>query len=337
MDLHVRHHTLQLRHPFAIARGVRTEVPVVFVELHHDGITGLGEASPSERYGETAGTVGAFLAALDLAPFENPFAIDAILEYVNSVAPGNAAAKAGVDIALHDWIGKKLGIPLHQFLGLEGKKTPYTSLTIGMDDPETMVAKIAEASAFPILKIKLGRENDREIMTAVRSATRKTLRIDANEGWTTREIALERIRWLAEMGVEFVEQPMPADQLDDIAWLSERSPLPLIADESVVIPEDIPALAGIYDGINIKLMKCSGIRSALRMINTARALRMKVMMGCMIESSVGVSAASQLSPLLDFADLDSTELVSNDPYTGVVIEQGRLKIPDSPGIGVRER
>ncbi len=337
MKLNIHRFTLQLKHAFTIARGTYTEVLVVFVELHHDGIVGIGEASPSSRYGETPETVERFLSKVDLEPFESPFIIDAILEYIRDIAPGNTAAKAAIDIALHDWIGKKLGIPLYQFLGLEGKKTPYSSYTIGIDTPAKMMRKIEEAAEYPILKIKLGLENDREIMTAIRRVTRKTLRVDANEGWKKRDLALERIQWLAELGVEFVEQPMPASQIDDIAWLRERSPLPLIADESVVRLEDIPALAHAFDGINIKLMKCTGIREALRMINAARASRLKVMMGCMVESSVGISAAAQLSPLLDFADLDGAALISNDPYEGAVIENGRLKLPDRPGIGVRER
>ncbi len=337
MKLIIRHYSLQLRHTFTISRGTYTSIPVVFVEVHHEGIVGIGEASPSSRYGETVETVEAFLRKVDLEPFENPFIIDTVLEYVRDIAPGNTAAKAAVDIAVHDWIGKKLGIPLYRFLGLEGRKTPYSSYTIGIDTPARMVEKVNEAAEYPILKIKLGLDNDREIMTAIRDVTRKTLRVDANEGWKTREIALERIQWLAELGCEFVEQPMPASQIDDITWLHERSPLPLIADESVVRLEDIPNLARAYDGINIKLMKCTGIREALKMINAARASRLKVMMGCMVESSVGISAAAQLSPLIDFADLDGAALISNDPYEGAYIEKGRLRLPDRPGIGVKER
>jgi L-alanine-DL-glutamate epimerase-like enolase superfamily enzyme len=337
MKLNFRRYLLQLKHAFTITRGTHTEIPVIFVELQHDGIVGIGEASPSLRYGETPETVEAFLGQVNLDSFENPFIIDAILEYIRNLAPGNTAAKTAIDIALHDWIGKKLGIPLCQFLGLEGTKTPYSSYTIGIDTPEKMMQKVEEAAEYPILKVKLGLDNDKEIMTAIRGITRKTLRVDANEGWKTRELALERIQWLAELGVEFVEQPMPASQIDDIAWLRERSPLPLIADESVVQLEDIPHLAHAFDGVNIKLMKCSGIREALRMINAARASRLKVMMGCMVESSVGISAAAQLSPLLDFADLDGAELISNDPYEGATIEKGRLKLPDRPGIGVIKR
>jgi L-Ala-D/L-Glu epimerase len=337
MKLIIRHYVLQLRHTFTISRGAHTHIPVVFVEIHHDGIIGIGEASPSSRYGETVETVEAFLRKVDLQPFENPFIIDTVLENVRDIEPGNTSAKAAVDIALHDWIGKKLGIPLYRFLGLEGRNTPYSSFTIGIDTPERMAEKIKEAAEYPILKIKLGLENDREIMKAIRDVTRKTLRVDANEGWKTRELALERIQWLAELGCEFVEQPMPASRMEDIVWLHDRSPLPLIADESVVRLEDIPDLARAYDGINIKLMKCTGIREALKMINAARASRLKVMMGCMVESSVGISAAAQLSPLIDFADLDGAALIVNDPYNGAVIEKGRLKLTERPGIGVEER
>lgn len=337
MELIIRPYTLALKLPFTIARGSRNEVPVVFVELHHEGIVGIGEASPLMRYGENVQTVMHFLARTRLEDFDNPFEIDRILGYVDGIAKGNNAAKAAVDIALHDWVGKKLGLPLHRHFGPGGAKTPYSSYTISIDTPDNIARMIDDASGFPILKVKLGLGNDEEVMNTVREYTMKIVRVDANEGWTSRELALERLQWLADLGVEFVEQPMPADRIADAVWLHERSPLPLIADESVKRLEDIASLPDAFDGINIKLMKCSGIREALRMIDAARALHMKVMLGCMIESSVGISAAAQLANRVDYADLDGALLISNDPYEGVTLPDGIPELPDRPGIGVKER
>ena len=325
---------LTLKHAFTIARGSRDVSPVVIVELEHDGITGYGEAAPSTRYGETIETVEAFLSRLDFSNFEDPFQLETILDYVDRVEEENSAAKASVDIALHDWLGKKLSIPLHQYWGLDANRTPVTSFTIGIDKPEVVDQKVREAVEYPILKIKLGGPNDEEMIRTIRKVTQKTLRVDANEGWTTREVAAERIRWLEQEGVEFVEQPMPADDLEGITWVRERINLPLIADESSVRLHDVPKLQGVFDGINIKLMKCTGLREAMRMIHTARACGLKVMLGCMIESSLGITAAAQLSPLVDYADLDGNVLVSNDPFEGVLIIDGKLRLPNRPGIGV---
>lgn len=328
---------LKLRHTFTIARSSRDISPVVFVELEHDGIVGFGEAAPSRRYGETVETVSAFLKRLDLSSFESPFQLESILDSLDRLAPGNTSAKAAVDIALHDWIGKYLGLPLYRYWGLEREKTPVTSFTIGIDNPDVITQKITEAEEYPILKIKLGGSNDQEIMKAIRRVTDKTLRVDANEGWKTREIALERIQWLEQEGVEFIEQPMPAEDLAGTAWVRERVKIPLIADENSLRLHDVPKLQGVFDGINIKLMKCTGLREALKMIAAARACGMKIMTGCMIESSVAISAAAQFSPLIDFADLDGAALTVNDPFDGVNITGGKLILPDRPGIGVVKR
>jgi L-alanine-DL-glutamate epimerase-like enolase superfamily enzyme len=328
---------LRLKHTFTIARGSRDLSPVVIVELGHDGVTGLGEAAPSSRYGETVETVEAFLARLDFARFEDPFQLEAILEYVDGVAPGNTAAKASVDIALHDWIGKKLAIPLHRYWGLDKEKTPATSFTIGIDAPHVLEQKVREAEGFPILKVKLGGSNDEEIIRTIRNVTQKPLRVDANEGWKKKEEALEKVKWLAQVGVEFVEQPLPANDLAGTAWLRERSPLPLIADENSLRLMDVPKLQGIFDGINIKLMKCTGLREALKMVHAARACGLKVMTGCMIETSISISAAAQFSPLIDYADLDGNILTQNDPFDGVRVVNGKLMLPDRPGIGVAKR
>ncbi len=333
MQLSYSPYELKLKHTFTIARSSRETETVVLVEISHDGTTGIGEASPSKRYGESVETIKAFLSRLDLRPFGDPFQLESILDYVDELSEGNSSAKAAIDIALHDWIGKKLNIPLHRFWGLDKSKTPLTSFTIGIDRADVVAQKVREAEEYPILKIKLGLDNDEEIMKTIRGVTKKPLRVDANEGWKTREVALEKIKWLEQEGVEFVEQPMPASDLSGTAWLRERVAIPLIADENSIRLYDVPTLQGVFDGINIKLMKCTGLREAHRMISTARACSLKIMMGCMIETSVGISAAAQLSPLIDYADLDGNVLTSNDPFAGVEIREGKLILPDHPGIG----
>ena len=328
---------LRLKHTFTISRSSRDISPIVITELEHDGIVGFGEASPSGRYGENIETVKAFLANVDLSRFDDPFQLESILDYVNGLAEGNTSAKAAVDIALHDWIGKKLGVPLYKYWGLDKTRTPMTSFTIGIDTPDVIEKKVREAEEYPLLKIKLGGSNDEEIMRTIRKVTKKTLRVDANEGWKTKEVALEKIKWLEQEGVEFVEQPMPASDLAGTAWVRERVSIPIIADENSIRLHDVPKLQGVFDGINIKLMKCTGVREAIQMIHTARACGMKIMVGCMIESSVAISAAAQFTPLLDYADLDGHVLTTNDPFDGVRIVDGKLILPDRPGIGVTKK
>lgn len=337
MKLSFSRFDLKLKHTFTISRSSRDVATVVFVELELDGIIGVGEAAPSRRYDETIETVEEFLKKIDLVKFQDPFQLENILRYVDNLAEGNYAAKAAIDLALHDWIGKKLNIPLYQYWGLDKTKTPLTSFTIGIDSPEIIEKKIHEAEEYPILKVKLGGNNDKEIMRTIRNVTKKTLRVDANEGWKTKEVAVEKIKWLEQEGVEFVEQPMPADNLAGTSWVRERVNLPLIADENSIRLHDVPKLQGAFDGINIKLMKCTGLREGMKMIHTARACGLKVMAGCMIESSVAISAAAQFSPLIDYADLDGHVLTSNDPYDGVTIVEGKLILPDRPGIGAVKR
>ena len=337
MQLSFYRYDLKLKHPFTIARGTRTVEPVVIVKLEHGGLTGFGEAAPSSRYGENENTVEAFLGRVDVKKFNEPFQLESILDYVDSLADGNYSAKAAIDIALHDWVGKALNVPLYKYWGLDKAKTPVTSFTIGIDKPEVIEKKVREAEEYPILKIKLGGDNDEEIMRTIRKVTRKTLRVDANEGWKSKEDALRKIQWLAQEGVEFVEQPMPANDLDGVAWLRERATLPLIADENCIRLHDIPKLMNSYDGINIKLMKCTGLREAMKMVATARACRMKIMVGCMIETSIAISAAAQFSPLIDYADLDGAVLTTNDPFEGTTIVRGKLELPDRPGIGVKSK
>jgi L-alanine-DL-glutamate epimerase-like enolase superfamily enzyme len=325
---------LQLKHTFTLASSSRTTTPVMFTKLEYDGYTGYGEASMPPYLGENHQTARDFLSKVDLTGFPDPFLTEDILEYVDSIAPGNFAAKASVDIALHDLTGKILDIPLYQMWGLNPDKTPNTSFTIAIDTPEIVRQKTEEAVGFRILKVKLGGGNDREMINTVREVTDVPLCVDVNQGWKDKKQALDMIYWLREQGIVFVEQPMPKENRDDIAWLTEQSPLPVIADEAVQRLKDMTDLKGIYSGINIKLMKCTGLREAWKMINYARASGMTVMLGCMVESSCGVSAASQLSPMVDFADLDGNLLINNDVFEGVKVINGKVTLPDRPGIGV---
>ncbi len=337
MNLSWYRYDLALKHVFRISRSARTTIPIVLLEIEHDGIIGYGEASPNVRYGETQETVEAFFAKVDLERYESPFLIDDILQYTDALDTHNTAAKCAVDIALHDWVGKKLGVPLYRLWGLNPDNTPLCSFTIGIDTADVVRQKVIEAEAYPILKIKVGLDNDEEIIRTIRSVTDKVIRVDANEGWKDKHLALERIKFLQDNNVEFIEQPMPAAQFDDIKWLRDRVSMPIIADESVVRLSDLPMLAQAYDGINIKLQKCTGVREAMRMISTARALGMKVMLGCMIESAVGVAAAAHLSPLIDYADLDGNVLISNDPFDGVRNINGMLRLDLQPGLGVHKK
>ncbi|MBI4810875.1 MAG: dipeptide epimerase [Ignavibacteriales bacterium] len=328
---------LRLRHTFTISRSSKDTEQSVIVEIEHDGIIGIGEAAPSERYGESRDSVVAFLKKVDLSEFNDPFQIVDILDRIKILAKGNTSAKAAIDIALHDWLGKKVGLPLWKLWGLNKEKTPLTSFTIGIDSLNVIEQKVKEAEPYRILKVKVGVPNDQEIIKTIRKVTDKTIRVDANEGWKSRELARDKILWLEEQGVEFIEQPMPASDLEGTAWVRERVHIPIIADENVIQLSDLPNLQGAFDGINIKLMKCTGLREAMRMIHTAKAMHMKIMLGCMIESSVGISAAAQLAPVVDYADLDGNLLISNDPYLGVDVQDSKLILNDLSGLGVVRR
>lgn len=327
-------YNLQLKHVFTLASSSRTTTPVLLTQLEYDGITGYGEASMPPYLGETQETASRFLSALNLAQFNDPFRMEEILAYVNQSAPGNTAAKASVDIALHDLTGKMMEQPWYKIWGYSAESTPNTSFTIGIDEPEIVRQKVKEAADFKILKVKMGLKNDKEMIEAIRSVSDVPLCVDVNQGWKNKERALEMIHWLADRRVEFVEQPMPAENPDEIAWLTEKSPLPIIADEAVQRLQDVKQTMGIYSGINIKLMKCTGMREAHKMINLARANKMKVMIGCMTETSCAVSAAAQLSPQADWADLDGNLLISNDPFKGVQVTNGKITLVEQPGIGI---
>lgn len=330
-------YTLQLKHTFTLATSSRTTTPVMLTEIEYEGVTGYGEASMPPYLGESHESVSKFLSLLNLSQFKDPFLLVDILQYVDEVMPGNYAAKASVDIALHDLIGKLLGEPFYRLFGLNPARTPLTSFTIGLDSPEMIRQKVLEAEPYKVLKVKLGRDNDKEMVDVIRSMTDKLLCIDVNQGWKDRNAALEMAEWLKEKGVIFLEQPMPKEMRDDIAWLTERCPLPVIGDEAIQNVKDLMANKDVYSGINIKLMKCGGMNSAMKMINIARAFGMKVMIGCMTETSCAVTAAAQLSPLADWCDLDGNLLISNDIFDGVKISDGKVTLTDRPGIGVIKR
>lgn len=328
----------RLRHPFTVSGYTRTTTPIVLTEVSYDGVTGYGEASMPPYLGETIPSVISFLEKVNLKQFSNPFELDDILSYVDSIAINNTAAKASVDIALHDLVGKLLGKSWHEIWGYTASKSPLTTFTIGIDTEDAVREKTKETTPFKVIKVKLGVDEatDKMIINTVRTVTDKPIRVDANQGWKDKHYALNMIEWLSERNVEFVEQPLPKHNLDDMAWLTERSPLPTIGDESCQRLEDIPRLKGVFDGINIKLMKCTGMREANKMISMAEAFGMKLMIGCMTETSCAVSAAAQLSPKMNYADLDGNLLIANDCFTGMKIVDGKITLTDEPGIGIRK-
>lgn len=336
MRLSFEPYELQLRHTFTVASYSRKTTPDVQVKIEYDGFTGYGEASMPPYLGQSVETVTKFLQKVNLEQFKDPFQTDDILTYVDGIGEGDTAAKAAVDIALHDLVGKLMGEPWYRIWGLNPGKAPNTTFTIGIDAPDVVREKTTEcADKFKILKVKVGLDNDEQMIRAIREVTDLPVAVDANQGWKDREKALDEIFWLKEHGVVMVEQPMPKDRLDDNAWLTERSPVPIFADEAIQRLKDIPSIKGAYAGINIKLMKCTGMREAWKMLNYARAEGMKVMVGCMTETSCAVSAAAQLSPAVDFADLDGNLLISNDRFEGMTVVDGKITLPDRPGIGLK--
>jgi L-Ala-D/L-Glu epimerase / N-acetyl-D-glutamate racemase len=328
---------LRTRHPFIIARGGQSDYRTVWVRLTDgDGVEGWGEAAPSKFYGETAESVTAALRVYgELLP-EDPFALEDAERRWEEKMRGNAAARAALSAALHDLVGKRLQIPLYRLWGLDPCQAPKSTFTIGLDTPERIKAKVREAEQFPILKVKLGTDRDLEILQAIRSATDKELRVDANCGWTVKQ-AIRMLPVLEEYGVTVLEQPLPPHEHDGLATITAQAEIPVIADESCLTTVDIPPLVGKVDGINIKLAKCGGLREALRMISVARAHGLMVMVGCMIESSLGITAAAHFTPLVDIVDLDGAALLAEDPFTGAGIDGGQVTLPSGPGLGVRRR
>lgn len=337
MHLTFEPYELKLKHVFTVSSFSRSTTPDVQVRIDYDGYTGYGEASMPPYLGQTVESVCSFLKKVDLEQFPDPFCIDDILTYIDSLSDGDSAAKAAVDIALHDLVGKIIGAPWHRMLGLNPEKTPNTTYTIGIDTDEMVKLKTREvAGQFKILKVKLGTPRDREMIRAIREVSDLPIAVDVNQGWKNKKKALDEIFWLKEQGIVMVEQPMPEEMLDANAWLTERSPLPTFADEAIQRLKDIPAVKGAYTGINIKLMKCTGMREAWKMMNYARAEGMKVMIGCMTETSCAIAAAAQLSPAVDFADLDGNLLIANDIFRGPTVVDGKITLNQLPGIGIEK-
>ena len=334
MKFSFKPYTLELKHVFTIATNSRSTTPVMLTQIEYEGIIGYGEASMPPYLGESHKTATDFLKKVDLSQFDDPFKIEEILEYVENIDNNNTAAKASVDIALHDLVGKLIGKPWYKIWGYDKSKTPNTSFTIGIDTDEVIKQKVYEATPYKVLKVKLGRDNDKDMINTIRSVTDKPLVVDVNQGWKDKSFALDMIYWLEEKGVKLVEQPMPKTQLDDMAWLTEKSPLPTFADEALQRIPDVIKAHGIYSGINIKLMKCTGLREANKMVNLAKSLKMQVMIGCMTETSCAISAASQLAPVAEWTDLDGNLLISNDPFEGTIIVDGKVTLTDAPGIGL---
>jgi len=328
---------LKTRHPFVIARGSRDTYRTVAVRLvDDDGVEGWGEAAPQRFYGETPETVLAALEVYATGLPANPDDLEVAEARFESMLTGNNSARAALSAALHDLAGKRLGVPVHRLFGLDPARCPVSTFTIGIDTPERMQKKVAEADQYPVLKIKLGTADDLAVLRAIRGVTSKELRVDANCGWTRKQ-AVRMLPVLDEFGVTVLEQPLHRDDLDGLAEVSRRARIPVIADESCLTAADIPRIAGRVDGINIKLAKTGSLREALRMVAVARAHHLMVMVGCMIETSVGITAAAQITPLVDICDLDGAALLAHDPFVGATIEGGQLRLPEGPGLGLSRR
>ena len=324
---------LPLKHPFKIARGEETAVRSLLFRLHDGELEGLGEATPIERYHESPDSVAYYFANHELLS-QDPFQLETLID--PRIPP---AARAGLDLALHDLMGKRLGVPVYKLLGLDPARTPYTSFTIGISAPEMVQQKLDEIGDHPVLKVKLGLGTAREqieTIEAIRHRYTGTIRIDANEGWTV-DRAIHILNELTRYDIEFCEQPIPAGSPQGLRAIRERTRIPIVTDEDSLDARDLPALLGCVDGVNVKLAKTGGIRGALAMIDTARALGFKVMLGCMVESAIAATAAAQISPLVDWADIDGPFLTKDDPFIGVQYERGKLVLPTRPGLGVRER
>lgn len=335
MKLTFKPYETKFLHQFAVSGSSRAFTELVQIQIEYDGVVGYGEAVTPPYLGESQASVIEFLKRVDLGQFASPFEMDDILTYVDNITAYNAAAKASIDIALHDLVGKLFGAKWCDIWGYTAAKAPSTSYTIGLDTMDVVRQKTREAAPYSIIKVKLGGDADKELVKTIREIEpNKPLCVDANQGWKDKSYALDMIYWCKDNGFIFVEQPIGRYNLDDMAWITERSPLPTVADESCQRLVDVKKLHGVFSAINIKLMKCTGMREAHKMVDLARALDMKIMLGCMSgESSVGISAAAQLSPAIDWADLDGNLLISNDNFTGMKIVDGKITLADLPGVG----
>jgi L-Ala-D/L-Glu epimerase len=326
---------LNLQHTWTTTMSSSQYRDTIHLAYARDGITGHGEGAPIVRYKEDAESARKAIESVrDLLLKADPLQFSKTMATVFKQVQGEWAGKAAIDIALMDWVGQKLGIPLYSYFGLDPKDAPVTTFSIGIDTPEITKQKTLEAAAYPVLKVKVGLKTDEPTIEAIRAVTKKPLRVDANEGWTDKEEAVRKINWLEKQGVEFIEQPMPAAMIEETKWVRSRVHIPIIADEACQHASDIPKLREAYDGVNVKLDKSGGMLEGYRMIQIAKALGMKTMLGCMISSSVSVTAAAHLSPLVDYADLDGNLLISNDPFHGVRVVNGKLVLPNKPGLGL---
>lgn len=328
---------LELRYPFTISKFSRTSTPVMLVRIEHEGFTGYGEASMVPYMGESMETALAFLEKTDLSWVKFPFAFQEITDYLDSLAPGNPNIKAAIDIALHDLRGKIEGKPCYRYFGSDPALMPVTTITIGIDTPEVVIRKVKEAHMARVLKVKIGRDNDRELITTIRSVSDQPIYVDANQGWTDREAALDLIHWLHEQNVVLIEQPMARDDRDSNAWITERSPIAIVGDEAVQRLADVDLAAGVYHGINMKLMKSAGMSEGYQMILRAKELGLKVLIGCMSETSCATLAGAALAPLCDWADLDGPFLTRNNPFEDPEFRDGKWILSEQPGLGLKFR
>lgn len=326
---------LELKHAFSIAKFSRTNTPVMLLKLSHEGVDGYGEASMVPYMGESFETAAGFLNRVDFSRFTYPFDFKEIISYLDGIEIGNPAIKAAIDIALNDIDGKIKGKPCYEIYGADPSKMPATAYTVGIDTPEMIRQKLADAGNFKIIKVKLGRDNDKELIETIRSITDLPLYVDANQGWTDKAKAIDLIYWLHDQGVRLIEQPMDKLDRDGNAWLTERSPIPIIADEAVQRLADLDKLKGAYHGINIKLMKSTGMYEGHQMILKARSFGMKVLIGCMSETSCATNAGMALAPLCDWADLDGPWLTTNNPFSDPVLINGKYELSNKPGLGLK--
>ncbi len=325
---------LLLKHPFTIAKFSRTSTPIMLLEISHEGFIGYGEASMVPYMGESIETASRFMAQVDLSWLKAPFNFDEIVAYLDGIDQGNPNIKAAVDIALHDLKGKLENLPCYRFFGSDPSRMPPTSYTLGIDTPEVLIQKIKEGENCHIIKVKLGRDNDKELINTIRSATDKPLYVDANQGWSDRQQGLDMVCWLHEQGVVLIEQPMAKDDVDSNAWITERSPIAIVGDEAVQRFADVEKAKGVYHGINMKLMKSAGMHEGYRMIMKAKELGLKTLIGCMSETSCGTLAAAALAPLCDWADLDGPFLTSNNPFQDPSFRDGKWILSEEPGLGL---
>lgn len=328
---------LELKHTFTISRFSRSSTPLMLVEIFYEGYTGLGEASMVPYMGESVASASEFLSLTDLSWLKYPFNYDELTSYLDRIKPGNPNIKAAIDIALHDLQGKIENRPCYQMFGSDPAAMPLTSFTIGIDSPELIVKKVEEAANCRIIKVKLGRDTDKQLIETIRAVSNKPLYADANQGWTDRHAGLDMVHWLHERGVVLIEQPMDKTDIAGNAWIAARSPVPIIADEAVQRLADVDKARGVYHGINMKLMKSAGMHEGHLMIKRAQELDLKVLVGCMSETSIGTLAGAALAPLCNWADLDGPLLTSNNPFADPELKDGRWVLPEKPGLGIAYR